>query len=101
MSQADLAAKADTTRQSIIMWEKGEGNPEFQTVARIAAVLHETFNVLGCKIGPEDVLELPPPTEQLCFAFDRDHTFVARVTIRPSQKSVRITTIAQLDQNLA
>jgi transcriptional regulator with XRE-family HTH domain len=101
MSQQDLASKSGTTRHSIINWEKGEGDPGFQMVARMAAVLRVTFSVLGCKIGPEDVLKLPTPAEQLCFAFDQDHTFMAQVTIRPSQKSVRITTVAQLDQNLA
>ena len=101
MNQEELAQRIGLDRSMIIKYEKGEGNPEFQVVAQIAAALRQTFNVLGCTIGPEDVIKRPAPVEQLCFAFDEDHTFLARLTIRPSQKSIRITALADPNDKLA
>ena len=100
-TQEKLAAKVRLTRFSIIGYENGKGNPEFRIVAEIAAALGKSFTVLGCTIGPEDVLRLPSPAEQLCLEFDHDHTFLAKLTIRPSKKSVLITAEAQLNDKLA
>jgi hypothetical protein len=83
------------------MYENGKGNPEFRTVAQIAAALKATFNILGCAIGPEDLRRPSTPAEQLCLEFDRDQTFMARLTIRPSGKSVLITAEARLSDKLA
>jgi transcriptional regulator with XRE-family HTH domain len=101
ISQEELAEKVDKSRGSINLYENGKGNPEFRVVAELAAALGKSFTVLGCTIGPEDVLRLPEPAEQLCLEFDRDHTFLAKVTIRPSKKSVLITAEAQLSDKLA
>jgi len=101
LSQDELAEKVDMSRGSINSYENGKGNPEFQVIAKIAAALGRPFTVLGCTIGPEDVLRLPPPAEQLCLDFDRDHIFLAQVTIRPSKKSVVVSTVAQLSDRLA
>ena len=101
MSQEELAEKVGMHRASIIAYESGNGNPEFRVVAKIAAALEKEFNVLGCTIGPKDVIRRLPPAEQLCLEFDRDHTFLAKLTIRPSSKSVSITTVAQLSDKLA
>lgn len=101
MSQEELASKVGLDRSSIIAYEKGEGNPGFQVVAQIAAALREPFKVLGCRIGPEDVPQLPPAAEQLSLAFDQDHVFLARLSIRPSQKSLSVTAVAQLGDKLA
>jgi len=100
-SQDDLAEKVNKSRASINAYENGKGNPEFQVVAEIAAVLEKEFNVLGCTIGPKDVIRRLPLAEQLCFEFGRDHTFMATLTIRPSQKSVTITAEAKLSDKLA
>jgi transcriptional regulator with XRE-family HTH domain len=100
-TQRELAEKIGVSRYSIIGYENGTGNPEFRIVAEIAAALTKPFTVLGCTIGPEDVLRLPPSAEQLCLAFDRDHTFLATLTIRPSAKSVAVTAEAQLSDKLA
>lgn len=89
------------SRVTINAYENGKGNPEFWVVAEIAAALEKEFNVLGCTIGPKDVIRRLPQAEQLCLEFDHDHTFLAELTIRPSSKSVSITTIAQLSDKLA
>ncbi len=101
MSQQELAEKVHKSRGSINLYENGKGNPDFRVVAEIAAALGKEFNVLGCIIGPQDVLRLPPPAEQLCLEFDLDHSFLAKLTIRPSRKSVLITAEAQLSDKLA
>ncbi len=101
MSQEELAKKVHKSRGSIILYESGKGNPDFRVVAEIAAALGKEFNVLGCTIGPEDVIQRLPRAEQLCFEFDHDHKFLAELTIRPSTKSVSITTLAQLSDKLA
>jgi len=101
MSQEELAEKIGMHRASIIAYESGNGNPEFRVVAEIAAALEKEFNVLGCTIGPKDVIRRLPPAEQLCLEFDHDHTFLAKLTIRPSSKSVSITTVAELNDKLA
>jgi transcriptional regulator with XRE-family HTH domain len=100
-SQVELADKVKKSRASINAYENGRGNPEFQVVAEIATALEKEFNVLGCTIGPKDVIRRLPPAEQLCFEFGRDHTFMATLTIRPSQKSVTITAEAKLSDKLA
>ncbi len=101
MSQEKLAEKIGMHRASIIAYESGNGSPEFWVVAEIAAALEKEFNVLGCTIGPKDVIRRLPPAEQLCLEFDHDHTFFATLTIRPSSKSISITTVAQLSDKLA
>jgi len=101
MTQEELAEKVGKSRASINAYENGKGNPEFRVVAEIAAAVGKEFNVLGCTIGPDDVVRRPPPVEQLCLDFDRDHTFLARLTIRPSAKSVLITAEAQRSDKLA
>ena len=100
-TQQELAEKVGLSRFSIIGYENGKANPEFRFVAEIAAVLEKEFNVLGCTIGPKDVIRRLPPAEQLCLEFDRDHTFLAKLTIRPSNKSVLITAEAKLSDRLA
>jgi putative transcriptional regulator len=100
-SQQKLAEMVGVSRYSIIGYENGTGNPEFRIVAEMAAALTKAFTVLGCTIGPEDVVRLPPPAEQLCLVFDRDHTFLATLTIRPSTKSVVVTAEARLSDKLA
>ncbi len=96
LSQEQLAKRVDSNRGSIIQYENGTGNPEFKVVARIAARLRADFNVLGCRITAEDVLKPVEKrtNEQLELAFDRDHSFLANVTIRPTRKSMTITTHA-------
>jgi transcriptional regulator with XRE-family HTH domain len=101
LSQDELAEKVGKHRTSINTYENGKGNPEFQVVAEIAAALETEFNVLGCTIGPKDVIRRLPPADQLCLEFDRDHTYLAKLTIRASSKSVSITTVAQLSDKLA
>jgi transcriptional regulator with XRE-family HTH domain len=101
-TQQELADKVGLkNRASIIAYESGDGNPEFQVVAKIAAALEKEFNVLGCTIGPKDVIRRLPPAEQLCLEFDHDHIFLAQLTIRPSKKSVLVTAEAQLSDKLA
>ena len=101
LSQDELAEKVGKHRTSINTYENGKGNPEFQVVAEIAAALGTEFNVLGCTISPKDVIRRLPLAEQLCLEFDRDHTYLAKLTIRASSKSVSITTVAQLSDKLA
>lgn len=93
MTQEKLAALVYTTRVSIISYEKGYGNPEFKVVARIAAELNADFTILGCRLAAQELYPTvqPKPIEQLELAFDRDHSFLADVTIRPSKKSITIT----------
>jgi transcriptional regulator with XRE-family HTH domain len=101
MSQSELASKVSKSRASINLYENGKGNPDFRVVAEIAAALGKEFSVLGCTIGPEDVLHRSEPAEQLHLEFDHDHKFLATLTIRPSQMSVTITAEAKLNDKLA
>lgn len=96
LSQEQLAKRVDSNRGSIIQYENGTGNPEFKVVAKIAARLKADFNVLGCRIAAEDALKSAEKRndEQLELAFDRSHSFLANVTIRPTRKSMTITTHA-------
>ncbi len=79
MTQEELAEKVGMSRASINGYENGKGNPEFRVVAEIAAAVGKEFNVLGCTIGPHDVVRRPPPAEQLCLDFARDYTFLSQV----------------------
>jgi transcriptional regulator with XRE-family HTH domain len=100
-SQQELGDKIDLSRVSISSYENGKGNPDFRLVAEIASALGMPFTVLGCTIGPEDVLRRPDPAEQLCLEFDQNHSFLAKLTIRPSQKSITITAEADFKDKLA
>jgi transcriptional regulator with XRE-family HTH domain len=101
MSQEQLASKVGKSRGSINLYENGKGNPEFQVIAAIAEVLGKEFSVLGCTIGPRDLLRRPDPAQQLCLEFDHDHKFLAVLTIRPSQMSVMISAEAKVGDKLA
>jgi transcriptional regulator with XRE-family HTH domain len=101
LSQDVLAEKVSMSRGSINAYENGKGNPEFRVIAEIAAALGTEFTVLGCVIGPQDVLRRPDPAEQLCLEFDHDHVFLARLTVRPTNRSVRIIAEAQMSDKLA
>jgi transcriptional regulator with XRE-family HTH domain len=96
LSQAKLGDLVKKSRGSIISYENGNGNPEFKVVAQIAAVLNADFNVLGCRIAAEGLLSISnePSTDQLVLDFNRDHSFLATVKIRPSKQSITITTHA-------
>jgi transcriptional regulator with XRE-family HTH domain len=96
LSQAELGKLVDKSRGSINSYENGTGNPEFRVVARIACVLNASFDVLGCRIAAEARLSVPdqPSADQLILDFDRDHSFLATVKIRPSKQSITITTHA-------
>ena len=96
LSQSELAKLVHTKRGSIYLYEKGKGNPQFKTIAEIAAALEAVFDVLGCRIAAAELLEPSKleSQEQLKLAFDQDHSFLANVTIRPSKKSITITTQA-------
>jgi transcriptional regulator with XRE-family HTH domain len=94
MSQRQLASRVRASHSSICSFERGIGNPEFRVVAAIAAELKVEFNVLGCRISGKDVQHQPSPPEQLELEYERDHKFLANVTIRPTKKSITITTEA-------
>ncbi len=91
VSQESLAKRVRTDRGSIYLYEKGKGNPQFKVIADIAAELTADFNVLGCRIAASELLE-PPREEQLELKFDQDHSFLANIKIRPTKKSLTITT---------
>jgi len=91
VSQESLAKRLRTDRGSIYLYEKGKGNPQFKVIAEIAAELKADFNVLGCRIAASELLE-PPREEQLELKLDQDHSFLANVKIRPTKKSLTITT---------
>jgi len=92
MSQESLARSVHLDRGSIYLYEKGKGNPQFKVVAEIAARLKADFAVLGCRIAASELMEPPKAVaEQLELEFDRDHTFLASVTIKPTKKSLTIT----------
>ena len=90
-SQEKLADRVRKRRGSITLYENGKGNPQFKVIAEIAVELKADFNVLGCRIVASDLLE-PANEEQLELKFDQDHSFLANVKIRPSKKSITITT---------
>jgi transcriptional regulator with XRE-family HTH domain len=93
MTQEKLARRLKTKRGRIYLYEKGKGNPGLKIVAEIATLLKADFEVLGCRIVPAESLEpkQPKPEDQLELPFDRDHSFLANVTIRPTRKSITIT----------
>jgi transcriptional regulator with XRE-family HTH domain len=95
VSQEDLADRVGLVRGSITSYENGRGNPQFRVIARIAAELKAEFNVLGCRIAAAEALE-PETQKQLTLEFDKDHSFLATVSIRPTKKSLTITTHADL-----
>ena len=73
------------------MYENGKGNPQFSVIAKIAAELKADFTVLGCRIAAKELLE-PKAQDQLELKYDQDHSVLAEVTIRPTKKSLTITT---------
>jgi transcriptional regulator with XRE-family HTH domain len=89
ISQQELADRVRSVRGSINSYENGKGNPQFSVIARIAVELKADFRVLGCRIAAAEVLE---PENQLKLKFDQDHSFLATVKIRPTKKSLTITT---------
>jgi DNA-binding XRE family transcriptional regulator len=93
MTQEELAKRLKMKRGSIYLYEKGKGNPQFRVVAEIAALLKADFNVLGCRIAAVEFVKATESKseEQLELAFDRNHSFLANVTIRPTKKSITIT----------
>lgn len=94
ITQDDLATLVKTTRGSINSYETGRGNPQFKVVAEIAVKLKADFEILGCRIAYAELIETPRsgPAQQLQLRFDQDHSFLANVTIRPTKKSITITT---------
>jgi transcriptional regulator with XRE-family HTH domain len=99
ISQEELGKRVRKSRGSINSYEKGKGNPEFRVIAEIAAELKADFNVLGCRVAAQEVLKpAPPKPEQLELLYDRNHSFLANVIIRPSKKSITIT--AQADYGI-
>jgi transcriptional regulator with XRE-family HTH domain len=91
ISQGKLADRVRSGRGSINMYENGKGNPQFIVIARIAAELKADFAVLGCRVAAAELLE-PKVPEQLELKYDQDHSVLATVTIRPTKKSLTITT---------
>jgi len=92
ISQKKLAAQVRRKgRASIGSYENGEGNPEFEVIARIAAKLKADFNILGCRIVASELLEPQRLGDQLELKFDQEHSVLAKVTIRPTRKSLTIT----------
>ena len=93
MTQAALAKSLKIERGSLYLYETGKGNPQFRIVAQIAALLKADFDVLGCRIVARELSKATEkPPEQLELALDQDHSFLANVTIRPTKKSITITT---------
>ena len=91
LTQEALANRVRSGRASINSYETGKGNPRFNIIVEIAAELKGDFGVLGCRIAATEVLEPQKVEEQLELKFDRDHSFLADVTIRPTKKSITIT----------
>ena len=92
ISQKKLAAQVRRKgRASISSYESGEGNPEFEVIARIAAKLRADFNILGCRIVASELLDPQRLGEQLELKFDQEHEVLAKVTIKPTRKSLTIT----------
>lgn len=91
VSKESLAKRVGVDRGSIYLYETGKGNPQFKVIADIAAELKADFSVLGCRIAASELLE-PPREDQLELRFDQDHSFLASVKIRPTKKSLTITT---------
>lgn len=92
ITQRALAAQVRRKgRASIGSYENGEGNPEFEVIARIASKLRADFNVLGCRVIASELLDVQRLNDQLELKFDQDHSVLAKVTIRPTRKSLTIT----------
>lgn len=92
LSQKKLAGRLRIERKSINLYEHGKGNPRFNVIAGIATELKADFDVLGCRIVATELMEPRKVVEQLELKFDQDHSFLATVTIRPTKKSMTITT---------
>jgi transcriptional regulator with XRE-family HTH domain len=68
----------EISRAQISNIEKGKSAPAVNIVTEIARALGATFEIGGCKIlgvPPTPAGSLPPPAQQLCFAFDTDYHF--------------------------
>jgi transcriptional regulator with XRE-family HTH domain len=92
ISQEKLATQVHRKgRASIGSYENGEGNPEFEVIARIAAKLKADFSILGCRIVASELLAPPKLGDQLELKFDQEHSVLAEVIIKPTRKSLTIT----------
>lgn len=101
LSQEELGNRIGKSRVTINGYENGRGNPEFRVIASIAAALGEPFTVLGCRIGPEDATKALNASEQLCFEFDREVSYLATLTIRPARGTLAIRVDAKVTDKLA
>jgi transcriptional regulator with XRE-family HTH domain len=93
LSQEALAKSLSVSRGQLSNYENGKCPPNVNVVTEIAEALDTVFVVRGYRIGRDtDRQQMLPMPEQLCFAFDTQHSFpAATVTIKPSKDSILIT----------
>jgi transcriptional regulator with XRE-family HTH domain len=93
LSQEKLAAQVEVNRATILHYERGQVNqPLLEVVTKIATVLETNFEVRGCTVGNERVLEKGPVPEQFCLPFDQERVFHnALIKIRPQRDRLIFT----------
>ena len=95
ISQKQLVTKMSVSRAQLSNYENGKCDVPTHVAAEIAKALEMVFVVRGCRIGHDLANQPQPPVEanQLCLAFDTEHTFPeSAVTIKPTRESIVITT---------
>lgn len=60
MTQEELAAKLDVSRQTVSKWEIGESLPDIEKSRTIAELFNVTLDDLVCYDSGESLLPLPP-----------------------------------------
>lgn len=60
MTQEELAAKLDVSRQTVSKWEIGESLPDIEKSRTIAKLFNVTLDDLVCYDSGESLLPLPP-----------------------------------------
>lgn len=96
LTQQDLADKLSIDRSEVSNYENGKVRANLYAVVEIAKALKTEFKVDGYRVGPDQLVPVqpPPPPEQLCIEFDREHTLEgASLKIKPTREGIIISGI--------
>ena len=85
LSQDELAAASEVSRQTIILWETGKRGPSIPTFARVAFALKRPFMVSGYYISIQRGRRRRIP-QQFCLPFGKSRLYPgATLRIHPTK----------------
>jgi transcriptional regulator with XRE-family HTH domain len=68
LSQENLAARLDITRQTLSKWELGEGSPDLEKSKMLADIFEVSLDELVSYDASSEGLPMPPKGKHICCA---------------------------------